>query len=119
MSTLLRELLQGNGATIVGHSDSAQNAAAEVRIVNPDVVVIDIALRQGNGFDVLKSLRDQPPAKQPLRIVLTNYTLASYRNAAKRMGADYFFDKSNEIPELLRVIRSLYRGANKVNGTPN
>ena len=119
MSTLLRELLQANGAMIVGHSDSAQNAAAEIRSLNPDAVVIDIALRQGNGFDVLKALRDQPLAKQPLRIVLTNYTLASYRNAAKRMGADYFFDKSNEIPELLRVIRSLYGGANKVNGTPN
>ena len=119
MSTLLRELLQGNGASIVGQSDSAQIAAADIRAVNPDVVVIDIALRRGNGFDVLKSLRDQPVAKQPVRIVLTNYTLTSYRNAAKRMGADYFFDKSDEIPELLRVIRSLQRSAKKGNGAPD
>jgi DNA-binding response OmpR family regulator len=119
MSTLLRELLQGNGASIVGHSDSAQIAAADIRAVNPDVVVIDIALRRGNGFDVLKSLRDQPAPKQPVRIVLTNYTLTSYRNAAKRMGADNFFDKSNEIPELLRVIRSLQRSAKKGNGAPD
>ena len=57
-------------------------------------------------------------AKPPVRIVLTNYTLASYRTAAKRMGADYFFDKSNEIPEMLRVIRGLGRRANKANGGP-
>lgn len=125
MSTLLQELLQGNGATIVGHSDSAKIAIADIALVAPDVVIVDIALRQGNGFDVLKSLRGkpapgkQPAAKPPVRIVLTNYTLTSYRTAAKRMGADYFFDKSNEIPEMLRVIRTLSRRANKANGAPS
>jgi DNA-binding NarL/FixJ family response regulator len=117
MSTLLRELLEGNGATIVGHAESAQTAIADIARVKPDVVIIDVALRRGNGFDVLKSLRDHPPAKQPVRVVLTNYTLTSYRNAAKRMGADYFFDKSDEIPALLRVVRSLGRSAGKANGT--
>jgi DNA-binding NarL/FixJ family response regulator len=119
MSTLLRELLEGNGAFIVGHADSAHTAIRDIALVKPDVVIIDVALQQGNGFDVLKSFRDQPAAGQPVRIVLTNYTLAAYRKAAKRMGADYFLDKSNEIPELLRVIRGLYRSANKANGTPN
>ena len=119
MSTLLHELLLGNGALIVGHSDSAERAIAGIGAQNPDVVVIDIALRQGNGFDVLKSLRDHPPVKRPVRVILTNYTLASYRRAAERMGVDHFFDKSSEIPQLLRLVRSLYRGANKVAGTPN
>lgn len=120
MSTLLQELLQGNGASIVGHSDSAKGAVADIALVAPDVVIIDIALRQGNGFDVLKSLRPKPAtAKPPVRIVLTNYTLTSYRNAAKRMGAEYFFDKSNEIPEMLRVIRGLSRRANMANGGPS
>ena len=81
------------------------------------MVVIDVALSRGNGFDVLKSLRDHPPTKLPLRVVLTNYTLAAYRKAAKRLGADYFLDKSSQIPELLRLIRSLYRSAKSGNGT--
>jgi DNA-binding NarL/FixJ family response regulator len=119
MSTLLRELLEGNGASIVGHAESAQTAIADIARVKPDVVILDVALRRGNGFDVLKSLRDHPPAKKAVRVVLTNYTLASYRNAAKRLEADYFFDKSNEIPELLRVVRALSRGASSANGTPN
>jgi hypothetical protein len=50
--------------------------------------------------------------------VLTNYTLASY--ATPRSGwAPTFFDKSNEIPEMLRVIRGLGRRANKSNGAPS
>ena len=117
MSTLLRELLEGNDIMIVGQSDSAQTAIADIGRVKPDVVVIDIALRRGNGFDVLKALRDHPLAQQPIRVILTNYTLTSYRNAAKRMGADFFLDKSNQIPELLRMMRTLQRGVGKANGT--
>ena len=119
MSTLLQELLAGNGASIVGHAESARTAIADVERVNPDVVVVDIALRQGNGFDVLKAISADPPPKRPLLIVLTNYTLKSYRSAARCFGADLFLDKSNQIPELLRVIRALQRGANKSSRMPN
>ena len=119
MSTLLHELLEGNGASIVGHADSAQTAIADVARVKPDIVVIDIALRQGNGFDVLKAVASEPAAKRPLLVVLTNYTLKSYRSAAKRFGADLFLDKSNQIPELLRVVRSLYRSENRTNRKQN
>jgi DNA-binding NarL/FixJ family response regulator len=119
MSTLLHELLEGNGASIVGHADSAQTAIADVARVKPDIVVIDIALRQGNGFDVLKAVASEPAAKRPLLVVLTNYTLKSYRSAAKRFGADLFLDKSNQIPELLRIVHSLYRREGKTNCKPN
>jgi DNA-binding NarL/FixJ family response regulator len=121
MSTLLKELLEGNGASIVGHADTARTAIADVGRVKPDIVIVDIALRQGNGFDVLKAISGDTRAERPLLIVLTNYSLKSYRSAAKRFGADLFLDKSNQIPELLRLVRSLDRGANaKVsNGEPN
>ena len=117
MSTLLRELLEGNGATIVGHAESAQTAIRDIGLVKPDVVIIDVALAHGNGFDVLRSLRDHPPPKRPLRIMLTNYSIASYRTAAMRLGADHFLDKSSQIPELLRVLRSMHRRSKDGNGT--
>ena len=118
MATLLKELLEGNGASIVGRADSARTAIADVARVRPDVVIVDIALRQGNGFDVLKAISGDAAAQRPLLVVLTNYTLKSYRSAAARLGADLFLDKSNEIPELLRVVRTLYRNANKANRKP-
>jgi DNA-binding NarL/FixJ family response regulator len=48
-------------------------AVADIAALHPDVVTIDIALKDGTGFDVLESLAndyDQPP----LRIVLSNFT---------------------------------------------
>jgi hypothetical protein len=33
--------------------------------------------------------------------------LEPYRKAAKRWGAAHFFDKSSQIPEMLRVLRGM------------
>jgi CheY-like chemotaxis protein len=107
MSKLLRELVQANGASVVGQSDSAPSAIVDIELLAPDVVVVDIGLREGSGFDVLKAIRQQPAAKQPVRIVLSNYALPTYRSAAARMGAGYYFEKSNQIPELVDVMRQL------------
>ena len=76
-------------------------------MLRPDAVIIDIGLRQGSGFDVLKALSVNSVGHRPKRIVLTNHTLDQYRKAAQRWGADYFFDKSKEIPELLRILRDM------------
>ena len=101
----LIELIEPTGATIVGHADNAAAAIADITALHPDVVTVDITLKQGNGFDVLEAIAiDTHP---PLRIVLTNYTFSSYRDAALQLGADYVFDKARQIPEVLTVLDAL------------
>ena len=109
MSPLLRTLIEATGARIVGNSGGAATAIEDVKVLRPDVVVIDIGLRQGTGFDVLKALFHTQRADAPTRIVLTNYALEPYRKAAARWGAAYFFDKSRQIPEMLRLLRGMRR----------
>jgi DNA-binding NarL/FixJ family response regulator len=103
-SPLLRERLQAllgaiPGIACIGHAGGAAQAVAAIVAARPDVVVLDIHLSQGNGFDVLRGLR--AAAFEPVVFVLTNYPLESYRKTAERLGARGFFDKSHEI-ELLR-----------------
>jgi len=43
----------------------------------------------------------------PVRIVLSNYVMDVYRQAAQELGADYFFDKAKQMPEVLTVLESL------------
>ena len=120
MSDLLGTLVRANGATVVGRSDAAPTAIEDILLLRPDLVVIDIALRKGNGFDVLKALDDnRTGGKSPVRIVLTNYTLPAYREAARRWGAEYFFDKSNQILEMVRVLRMMSRNSKMANGGSN
>jgi len=115
MSRLLHELLALEDAVIIGHSDTATDAIARIEELEPDVVILDIALRDGTGFDVLGKLRRD---RSPIRIVLTNYSLEHYRLAAEDLGADYFFDKSNEIPVMMQAVRSIARGkSERANGT--
>jgi two-component system, OmpR family, response regulator len=109
MSPVLRTLIEAAGAKIVGNSGAAGAAIADIEVLRPDVVVIDIGLREGNGFDVLKALFRAQGTEGPARIVLTSHTLEPYRIAAARWGAAYFFDKSKEIPEMLRVLREMHR----------
>ncbi len=90
MATLLRRLLEAIGASIVGQAASAHTAIADIPRVKPDVVIIDVALRQGNGFDVLKSIPRNMSWRRPVLVMLTDYALDTYRRAAKRFGVGFF-----------------------------
>ena len=61
------------------------------------------ACRGGTGFDVLKEIKKQRPAT--LVIILSRYSTDVFRDEAKRGGAEYFFDKSDEFESVMDVIR--------------
>ena len=81
------------------------NAVHEIRATTPDVVVLDLALKEGTGFGVLRSLGAGP--RVPVIIVMTNYALPQYRTEAIHLGAKFFLDKSNEFDELPRILSRL------------
>src|SRR5512137_2205924 len=64
----LRECMHDQGATVVGHADDAATAIAEIAALGPDVVVVDIALREGTGFHVLDAIGNLPESERPGRI---------------------------------------------------
>ncbi|HOD16418.1 MAG TPA: response regulator [Spirochaetota bacterium] len=85
--------------------DDAINAIKEQK---PDVIILDIVLKGGNGFEVLKRLRSEGIDARVL--VLTNYTFPHYRDICRGMGADYFFDKSLDMERALRTVRDMACG---------
>ena len=103
----LRESAEEVGAEVVGHAGDAPSAIAEIAALRPDIVVVDIALREGTGLHVLKEIGGRAAEDRPLRIVLTNFSRDWYRGASKRLGAEYFFDKSCEVPQMLELLRSM------------
>ncbi len=86
------------GARTVGYAAGAQDAIQAILAQRPDVVVLDIHLEQGNGFDVLQAL--QKAAMKTAVFVLTNYPNDAYRRKAQTLGASGFFDKSSELDGL-------------------
>ena len=119
MLRLLNELLKGVGVCIVGHSNSATIAISEIEALLPDVIVVDIALQSGNGFEVLRTFAGRKRDDCPTRIVLTNFTSAPYRSAAEQLGVEYFFDKSFEILEMVKAVTSMTAGAAHKRNAPD
>jgi DNA-binding NarL/FixJ family response regulator len=72
-----------------------------------DVLVLDLHLKQGTGFGVLRALATAK--RKATVIVLTNYDLPEFKSAALALGATYFLDKSRDywlLPELLAKLGS-------------
>jgi DNA-binding NarL/FixJ family response regulator len=108
MVGLLRDLLSVDPAVeLVGESTNARTAIADIASLVPDVAIIDIALEDSSGFDVLKALGKSPAEAQPLRIVLSNFATERYRTEAMRLGANYYFDKNGEILDLLKMLTAI------------
>jgi DNA-binding NarL/FixJ family response regulator len=82
------------GAEIVGRAAGATTAIREILQLRPDLVVLDVQLAEGSGFDVLRALHAGAPELDV--IMLTNYSADPYRQIAERFGARAFFDKSKE-----------------------
>jgi two-component system, OmpR family, response regulator len=104
---LLLEMVDGiPRALIVGYSGRAKEAIGEIVQSAPDAIIVDLMLQSGTGFDVLEAL-GRAHAMPPTAIVLTNFTLARYRERAASLGANHFFDKSTEILKMFRVMSKL------------
>jgi DNA-binding NarL/FixJ family response regulator len=90
------------GATLVGETDRADAAIRGILALRPDVVLLDIDLAQGSGFDVLRAVCREAPEIDVY--VLSNFTAAPYRELAERLGARGFFDKSIEIERVRDLV---------------
>jgi len=76
-----------------------------VRRLDVDVVILDLQLRKGTGFGVLRALRNMP--KKPTVVVLTNFALRSYRETALQLGARDFLDKSRDYDRLPAILTEI------------
>ena len=78
--------------TQIREAASHAEASAALLEFEPGVVVLDIQLPDGNGYDLLRILkRDHASARV---FVLSNHPF--YRKKCLEAGADHFFDKSEE-----------------------
>ncbi len=91
----LTELLDAvPGVHVAGHASTAREAIEAILGCKPDVVVLDLSLTEGTGFDVLKAVQRRAPEID--FYMLSNFSSEPYRQLASRLGARGFFDKTSE-----------------------
>lgn len=67
------------------------------------LAVVDLFLREGNGFEVLRAGRSRGAHQR--MIVLTNFATADIRRRVSDAGADAVFDKSTELDLFFELCR--------------
>lgn len=91
-------------ARVVGSADAVQAALEGMRTLQPRVLILDIQLRGGSGFRLLKLMRAAGMTRPETIIVVTNYPSDDYRAASRECGADHFFDKASEFHKVREVL---------------
>lgn len=93
---------------VVARAVSGDEVVALVERLNPQVVLMDIAMPGMNGIEATRRLKLL--ANAPAVLILTLDGDAAYRAAAAAAGADGFLCKSDFATELLPALRRIGRG---------
>jgi DNA-binding NarL/FixJ family response regulator len=70
----------------------------------PDIALLDINLPGRSGLDLLRHIKANYPST--IVIMLTNQSGYFYQNICKKLGADYFIDKSKDFEDLPLIVSS-------------
>ncbi len=90
---------------MIGEAENVQDAINIIHEFDPDVVILDIRMPGGSGIDVLKKIKKKNEV--PVIIILTNYPRSQYREKCMEAGADFFFDKSRDFEEIVKVVSGI------------
>lgn len=106
MRALLTEL---PGIKVVAQAATGRETVSRVLEEDPDLLILDFKMPDGNGLEALKRLRQADYRGWVL--VLTVHGERAVEKAFRREGADEFFDKGRAFPDLLNRVQALARSA--------
>jgi DNA-binding NarL/FixJ family response regulator len=105
----LRQLISSQPElACVGVTDNTSDAKRLVEECKPDLMVLDLRLKGGDGLDFIKTLRAEHPEVKVL--VLSQYDELIFAERALRAGASGYIMKENATDEVLRAIRKVLAG---------
>jgi DNA-binding NarL/FixJ family response regulator len=99
---------------VCGEAEDVAGALALLESARPDVAIIDISLKNGNGIDLIRRIRDRQSAVRIL--VWSMYAENLYAERALRAGAQGYLHKGRATHNLLDAIRAVLAGKVYVSG---
>jgi len=90
---------------VVGRALSGREALEQVSQLQPDLVLMDVAMPNMNGLEATRHIKARPDA--PRVVMLTLHDAPEYRAAAAAVGADDFVSKAEFHARVLPLIHAL------------
>jgi len=95
---------------VVGEAATGREAVALVKRTQPDVVLMDIRMPDGDGLWATEQIVADPALAGTHVVVVTTFELDEYVAQAIRAGASGFLVKDTEPVELIRAVRVVAGG---------
>ena len=93
---------------VVGEAQDARRAVALVKKLQPDVVIMDIAMPLLNGLEAARQVHKDSPATKVL--MLSAHSDDAYVKSATEFGAVGFLLKQTSASDVCRAIRDVHQG---------
>jgi DNA-binding NarL/FixJ family response regulator len=117
VAEMLTELIRDPGRIeVVGVGGTEQSAIEQIHAMRPDVVVLDLQLKDGSGTNVIRAVRANAELAATRLVVTSNHTSPQLREGCLGLGADAYFDKVKELGELTARLAGF--AAEKRGGNP-
>ncbi|MGG8407297.1 response regulator [Streptomyces sp. 12297] len=106
----LRTLLSAQpGITVVGEASDGVEAVEQVRLLRPDVVLMDVRMPRCDGIEATRRLLAES-AGPPKVVVITTFENDGYVTAALSAGASGFVLKRLPVPQIAEAVRVVAAG---------
>jgi DNA-binding NarL/FixJ family response regulator len=105
--TIIESLSEYENIFVEDFAISSDEAIVLLAAKKYDMLIADIELAKGNGFDVIKFNQQHQSnlnLSPTVYVVLTNHANSYYRKTAKELGVNYFFDKSMDFEQAIESI---------------
>ncbi len=105
----LRLLLEAeNNIDVIGSAADGRSAVREIRKMNPDLVILDIAMPLLNGIEATLQILESCPSTKV--IILSMHATREHIHRAMHAGARGYLLKESAGSEVVKAIRSVYAG---------
>ncbi len=105
---VMQILSEATDVAVVGEASTAQEAIRAVRQGRFDVLVLDIAMPEGGGLEVLSQLGGLET--RPRVLILSVYPEKQYALRALKSGAAGYLTKESAPEELVAAVRTIAQG---------
>ena len=93
------------GVAVVGEAADGEEAIRLARELQPDVLLLDIAMPVMDGLEALPAIREASPDTRV--VMLTGLASEAIRERALAAGATLFIEKGTDIATLARRVREV------------
>jgi DNA-binding NarL/FixJ family response regulator len=104
----LRQLLSDQkDMEVIGEAEDGKQALEKVKSLHPDVTLLDIAMPQLSGLEVISLIKESVPATQI--VVLSMHSKETYIQQVLAAGALGYVLKASPSTDILEAIRAAHR----------